>query len=113
MKKIVIVLAMSLMAQTSFAFEQTGQLSAIASAEIFFTTALGSMTSEITTISTLGQQKLEAQRLQRDVQEYQLNGSVSLFLASKIEIVHSLDSALSVDESVDFLIEVSEVILAK
>jgi hypothetical protein len=113
MNKIVLAAALLTMAHTAFAFDATSETMASISEEIFFTTAITSVGSEATSFSTSEAKKAEARKILNDIQEYNLTGSITALIAEKIAIVHSLDKDLSVDESVDFLIEASEAILAK
>lgn len=113
MNKIVLTAALLTMTHMAFAFDATSETMASISEEIFFTTAITSVGSQATSFSTLEAQKVEARKILNDIQVYNLTGSVTAFIADKIAIIHSLDKDLSIDESVDFLIEASQAILAK
>lgn len=111
MKKLIIALSIATMSQASFAFDASRDLTVIAVAEIIVSTAVTVVTSEAMTISTSQREKLEAQKIQMEVQEYNQSGLVSPFLANKIGILKSMDSSLSTEESVDLLVEASALIL--
>lgn len=113
MKKLIILVAIVMMSQTTFASEASGKGLASTGAEIFFTTAMTSVLSEATSFSVSDAQKLEAKKILNEIQEYNQTGFISAFLAQKIAIVNSLESDLSVDDSIDVLIEASEIILSK
>lgn len=113
MKKIVLAAALLTIAHSTFAFDATSKTMASVSGEIFFTTAITSVGSEASSFSTSDVQKAEARKILNDIQEYNQTGSITAYIAEKIAIVHSIDKELSIDESVDLLIIVSESILAK
>lgn len=111
MKKIVLATALLTMAHMTFAFDATSETMASISGEIFFTTAITSVGSEASSFSTSDVQKAEARKVLNDIQEYNQSGAMTSLVAEKIAIIHSLNKDLSVDESVDLLIEASEFIL--
>jgi S-adenosylmethionine synthetase len=111
----IILLSMCLFAlsQQTFAFNATYETSVSVSVEIIFSTAISSVTSEISTLSSLDIQKSEARKAIREIQEYNQTGTLTVFIKEKITIIQSLDKTLSVDDSVDVLISASEIILTK
>lgn len=113
MKKIVLTTALLILSHTTFAFEASSKTLASTSAEILFTTAVTLVGSEASSFSTSKAQKTEARKVLAEIQEYNQTGSMTAFIAEKVAIIQSLDSNLSIDESVDVLIEASEMILAK
>jgi len=113
MKKLMILVALLLNTHSAFAFEATAKTMASASVEIIFSTAVSSITFEISSFSTIEAQKVEARKTLREIQEYNQTGVTTTFVESKISIIQTLDNTLSLDESVDVLIEASEIILAK
>lgn len=106
-------MAILTLSHSTFAIDATSETSASLSAEIIFSTAITSVTSEISSFSSLEAQKASARKVLREIQEYNQTGSMTAFVAEKIAVIHTLDNTLSVDESVDVLIEASEFILAK
>lgn len=113
MKKLMILVALLVNIQSAFSFEATAKTMASVSVEIIFSTAISSITFEISSFSTIQSQKIEAQKVLREVQEYNQSGVVTNLVASKISIIQTLDDSLSIDESIDVLIHASEIILAK
>lgn len=113
MKKIVLATALLTLTHTTFAFQASSKTLASTSAEILFTTAVTLVGSEATSFSTSKAQKTEARKVLLEIQEYNQTGSLTVFIAEKIAIIQSLDKSLSIDESVDVLIEASEIILAQ
>ncbi len=112
MKKTILTAALLVISQSTFAFEATSKTMASASMEIFFSTAISAVTSEISSFSASEAKKNDARKILREVEEYNQTGSMTTFIAAKINIIHSLDNTLSVDESIDVLIEISESVLA-
>ena len=113
MKLFLILTALCTLSSPTFAYEASGKGALSISEEIFFSTAISSITSEISSFSASDLQKQEARKLQQEVQDYNQSGLVSNYLSEKIAVIHSLDNTLSLEEAVDVLIEVSEIILAK
>lgn len=113
MKKIVLTAALLIMAHSTFAFDTSSKTLVSISGEIFFSTAITSVGSEASSFSTSDVQKAEARKFLSEIQEYNQMGSITTFVAEKITILHSLDNSLSVDESIDVLIEAAEIILSK
>lgn len=112
MKKTILMAAFLAFSQTTFAFEATSKTAASASMEIFFSTAISAVTSEISSFSASEAKKNDAKKILREVEEYNQTGSMTSFIAEKIKIIHSIDKSLSVDDSIDVLIEISEITLA-
>lgn len=113
MKSFLTLATLCTLISPTFAYEASGKGAISISEEIFFSTAISSITSEISSFSASDLQKQEARKIQQEVQDYNHSGLVSNYLAEKIAVIHSLDNTLSLDEAVDVLIEVSEKILAK
>lgn len=111
MKKTILTTAFLVISQNTFAFEATSKTMASASMEIFFSTAISAVTSEISSFSASEARKNDARKILREVEEYNQTGSMTSFIAEKINIIHSLDNSLSVDDSIDVLIEISESVL--
>lgn len=113
MSKKILTLALLAMTHSTFAFEASSQLVISSVQEVMFSTAITSITSEVSSYSVSDAQKREALKIQAEVQEYNQTGYITLFLSEKIAIVKDIDSSLSIDESVDVLIAVTESILSK
>lgn len=113
MKKYILVFILVIMAQSTFAIEPTSQTIGSVTREALYSTAITSVTSEISSFSLLDVQKQEAQKIQSEVQDYNQTGEISLFLGEKMSIINQIDPTLSNDEIVDVLLETSEVILLK
>lgn len=113
MKKMILSMALLAIANSAFAFEATTKTLASATVESIFSTAMSSITLEISSFSTIEAQKVEARKILKDIQEYNQTSAMTLFVAGKISIIQNLDQSLSIEESVDVLIEVCETILAK
>lgn len=112
MKKVVLALALMVMAQSTFAFEATFKTTASLAVEVVFSTAITSVTSEISFFSISEQHRKEARKIIAEAQDYNQSGYITLFLGEKIAIIKSIDSSLSDDESVDLLLDASEIILS-
>jgi hypothetical protein len=112
MKKLIMMAVMLLTSKGSFAFDASSQTLAYTAAEIIVTSAVTIGSSQVSTLATQAR-KMEAKKILKDVQDYNQNGSLSIFLAEKVSLVKSLDITLSVDESIDVLIEASEIILSE
>ena len=113
MKKILLSLAIVLMNQSTFAFDSISQTTVSLSNEVVFSTAIIFGTSEISFFSLSDSKKIEAQKIQLEVQDYLQTGYINSFLGEKIARIQEIDPNLSNDESVDILIELSELILSK
>lgn len=112
MKKMVLAVTLMVMAQSTFAFEATSKTVASLAVEVVFSTAITSVTSEISVFaSSDAQKRREARKIQAEVQDYNQSGYISLFLGEKISLVKTIDNTLSDNESVDVLVEASELIL--
>ncbi len=112
MKKMVLALTFLVMAQSTFALEATSKTTVSLAVEVVYSTAITSVTSEISVFSTSDAQRKEARKILADIQDYNQSGYITLFLGEKIAIVKNIDSSLSDDESVDVLLEASEFILS-
>lgn len=113
MKKL-LVLAIASIFSTSqtFALDKVTNTLAYGLAQSLYVSALGIASSEVTSRAiSFKNQKAEAERIQKDAQEYHLNGRTTIFLESRIQLAKELDSNLSEKESVDLLIEASQIIL--
>ena len=117
MKKFVIATAMTVIAITAsntfasdFAVESiqdsTVQTVAIIVADFTEATSL-----ELSDETSNAHRKLEAQRIQNDVQTYSQSGILSVYLAEKVKMVNAVDAALSEEEAVDVLVLASNKIL--
>jgi hypothetical protein len=112
MKRILVIAVLMVMSQTSMALDATSQALAYSAAEIIVTTAATIASSQVASLSSQ-MRKEEAQKIQNDIQTYTQSGAVTAFLEDKIAAVKTLDSSLSVDESVDVLIQATEIILSE
>ena len=113
MKKLVLLAALFTMsAQNSHALESSTDMVGFTFAELIVVTASSIGSSQALTISTQVR-KLEAQKVQVDVQAYNQNGQITVFLGEKISALRNFDPSLSIDESVDELLAASESILAQ
>lgn len=111
MKKIILALTLVVMAQSTFAFDATSKIVGSLAVEVVFSTAITSVTSEISSFSMSDAKRKEAQKILVEIQDYNQTGHITLFLGEKISIIKSIDASLSNDDSVDVLIAVSEFIL--
>ncbi|MDO9181780.1 MAG: hypothetical protein Q7U04_05200, partial [Bacteriovorax sp.] len=62
--------------------------------------------------STKQNAKKEALKLQKDAQDFFQTGLASVYLESKIQNVRDLDAKISINESVDLLLEAAQIVLA-
>ena len=113
MKKLLLLLTMIIMAQSTYAFETTVKTVSSVAVEVVFSTAIISGTSEISLFSISQAKNKEAQRIVLEVQDYIQTGHINLFLGQKLSIIQDLDKTLSTDEAIDVLINASELILSK
>ena len=113
MKKIVLTLIVAFISQASFAIDTTYKTTVSLAAEVVFSTAIIFGTSEISLYSLSEVQKIEALKIQTEVQDYFQSGHINLFLGEKISIIQEIDPNLSKDELIDILLDASEVILSK
>ncbi len=113
MKKLVLVLALSLSTTFASAGEFSAQTLADSTVQTVARVVAGMIlaSSQASTVATVEQRKIEAQMVQNDIQDYAQTGAISVYLASKIEIVRSVNAELSVDESIDVLVAATESIL--
>jgi hypothetical protein len=113
MKKMTALFLLTL-SLNAFSYSTT-QAVAYTLAETIYVTALTVATSEVSTNLTSAEtlRKEEANKIQQHVQAYFQSGEISVFLAEKINQVSKIDSTLSIDESVDALVEASNIILSK
>jgi hypothetical protein len=112
MKKKILAFTLAIMAKSAFAFDATSKTISSLAVEVVFSTAISSVTSEISSFAVSDLQKKEARRIQAEVQDYNQTGAITLFLGEKISILQNIDSSLSNDESVDVLVAASEFILS-
>ncbi|MFA6238596.1 MAG: hypothetical protein WC635_14780 [Bacteriovorax sp.] len=114
MKKIIILVLATILSTRTFALDKVTNTLAWTLANTVFSTALLEASSEATSIALSSTaQKKEALRLQNEAQSYYQSGIASLYLQNKIQVAKDLDSSLSDDESVDLLVEASQIILAE
>jgi tRNA/tmRNA/rRNA uracil-C5-methylase (TrmA/RlmC/RlmD family) len=114
MKKFVIATAITFIATSAFASdfvvesiqESTVQTVAVIVADFTEATSL-----ELSDVTSNAHRKLEAQRIQNDVQVYSQSGILSVYLAEKVKMVNALDADLSQEEAVDVLVLASNKIL--
>lgn len=115
MKKMLILALTTLLSANAYSLESSTNTVAFTLAQTVYTGALGLIVSR--DASRLGSskesKKLEALQMQEDVQDYLQTGRLSIYLQSKLEIVKDLDATLSMGESIDLLIESSNIILAE
>lgn len=111
MKKTILTLILMSMAQSTFAIDTTSKTVVSLAVEVVFSTAITTGSSDILSFSASEARKLEARKVQAEVQDYSQTGHITIFLGEKISILQSMDSSLSLDESVDALLAASELIL--
>lgn len=111
MKKLFILAFATILSSNTYAVDLTTNTLAYTLANSLYTTAMGVATSEATSIALSKNQKAEALRVQNEAQNYYQTGIASLYLNSKIQIAQELNSSLSEEESVDLLVEASQIIL--
>jgi predicted metalloprotease with PDZ domain len=109
MKKLILIAVIMLSSQ-AFASYTVSNLVAYTIAEAIYSTALPVATSEATSITTEDNRK-EAVQLKNDVQDYYQTGTMCLSLQNKVIIAQKIDSSLSLDESLDALVDASNIIL--
>lgn len=109
MKKLIILASLILSTQT-FASATTSNLLAYTLAEAIYTTAIPIGTTGALSASSKEAQK-EAVQLKSDVQEYYQSGFLCASLQSKIAVAQEIDSSLSLDESLDALVDAANLIL--
>lgn len=109
MKKLTFLVLLTLSTQT-FASATVSNLLAYTLAEAIYSTAIPIATTGATTASTQQNQK-EALQLKNDIQDYYQAGLMSPSLQNKVEIAHQIDSSLSLDESLDALVDAANIIL--
>lgn len=111
MKKLFILAFATILSSNTYAVDLATNTLAYTLANSLYTTAMGVATSEATSIALSKNQKAEALRIQNEAQNYYQTGIASLYLNSKIQIAQELNSSLSEEESVDLLVEASQIIL--
>lgn len=111
MKKLFILAFATILSSNTYAIDLATNSLAYSLANTLYTTAMGVATSEATSIALSKNQKAEALRIQNEAQNYYQSGIASLYLNSKIQIAQELNSSLSEEESVDLLVEASQIIL--
>lgn len=109
MKKILIIALFSLSIQ-SMASDLMANLFAYTLAEAMYITAIPVGTSAASSATSQKNQK-EAIQLKNDIQDYYQNGTIGANLQNKVILVKSLDSSLSLDESLDALVDAANLIL--
>ena len=109
MKKLTFLVLLTLSTQT-FASATVSNLFAYTLAEAIYSTAVPIASTGATTASSQQTQK-EALQLKNDIQDYYQAGVMSPSLQSKVEIAHQIDSSLSLDESLDALVDAANIIL--
>lgn len=113
MKKLILLAALlSISAQNSHALESSSDMVGFTFAELVVVTASTIGSTQALTIST-NVRRMEAQKVQIDVQAYNQSGAMTPFLGEKISTLMKYDSSLSIEESVDELLAASENILAQ
>lgn len=114
MKKLIIMAFATILSSNTYAVDVVTNGLAYTLANTLYTSALGIATTEATSLAIFSKdQRTEALKIQNDAQNYYQSGIASLYLQSKIQVARDLDSSLSDDESVDLLIEATQIILAK
>ena len=111
MYKILLALSMVVSTQSAFAIKATAQTFGSLAQESLYSTAMTSVTSEISSYSLSETRKKDALKIQTEVQVYNQTGEITSFLGEKMSIINKLDSTLSDDEIVDVLLAASELIL--
>lgn len=109
MKKALVIALLSLSFQ-SMASDLLANLFAYTLAEAMYTTAIPVGTSAATSATSQKNQK-EAIQLKNDIQDYYQTGTMGANLQNKVILAQSLDNSLSLDESLDALIDAANLIL--
>lgn len=113
MKKLFILAFATILSTNTYALDYSTNTLAYTLANTLYTTAMGIATSEATSIALSKNQKIDALKIQNEAQNFYQSGIASLYLESKIQIAKELNSSLSTEESVDLLVEASQIILAQ
>lgn len=113
MKKTIIACSLTLMANGAFASGLSEQTLLNSTVQTVANVIAGVIvaSSQASSVATTENRKMEAQMIQNDLQEYAQNGTMSVYLASKVDVVKSINPELSVEESIDVLILATESIL--
>lgn len=61
------------------------------------------VSTRATSLGTTEAQKIAAKQIQSDIQVYESNGTITLYLAEKLNLVRSVNSELSEAEMIDVL----------
>lgn len=69
------------------------------------------LSSRASSVATTESRKLEAKIIQNDIQNYDLNGHISVYLSEKIIMVNSINPELSEQETIEVLILATDSIL--
>lgn len=69
------------------------------------------LSSRASSVATTESRKLEAKTIQNDIQNYDLNGYISIYLSEKINMVLAVNSELSEQEAIEALILATDSIL--
>lgn len=113
MKKLALILVLSLSTTITSASDFSQQTLADSTVQTVARVVAGMIlaSSNASTVATSEQRKIEAQMIQNDIQEYSQSGLVSVYLASKIDLVRAVNADLSIEESIDVLVVATESIL--
>jgi len=119
MKKLIITSVLAIMTTSTFASdfenrttleESSVQTVARVFADLFEATTFITL-RDSTEESSYEHRKIEALKIQNDIQEYSASGNLSIYLAEKINIVNSINSELSEAEALDVLVIATSKIL--
>jgi hypothetical protein len=110
MKKTLIVLAII---STSFAHANSAvQLLDFTLSEVLYVGALTAASSEVSSrVTSSADKKQAAMLLQNEILSYYQSGKISPYLQYRIDFVKTIDSTISLNESIDALLSSTEIVL--
>lgn len=114
MKKLIVLVFASILSSNTYSLDFGTSALAYSLAQTIYAGALTVAASESGTKSTSKREKNAiAQRIQKEAQDYFQTGIPSIYLENKIQMAKGPDQTLSVAESVDLLINATNIILAE
>lgn len=112
MKKLLILALTTIISTNTFAIDIATNSLAYTLAQTIYSAAVGVASSEVSSLATSADNmKAEAYKIQNEAQNYYQSGIASVYLENKIKMAKNLDSSLSEEESVDLIVEASQIIL--
>lgn len=114
MKKLLVLAFASILSSNTYSLEFGTNTLAFTLADTIYATALTGATTEASGRAlTKKEKKALALRIQKEAQDFFQTGIPSIYLESNIKIAKELDTTLSEEESVDLLIEASNILMAE